>query len=217
MNGNASIRPSRSDSICRITAARFVRRISGGVYGSRLLKSASEYSRMQSPGPTRPHRPARWLAEACETGSIGSRCTLLRAAYRLMRARPGSITTRMPGTVSDDSATLVASTTRRPRAFSNTFDWASTESRPYSGSSSVRPASINDCSRPRSCRVASRMSRSVGMNTSTSPGCSCIASQVAATVACIQSPSRSGLGLPSPLPSPFPSPLPAASSSTTGW
>ena len=35
-NGNASISPSPSDSICRMTAARFVRRISGSVYAARL-------------------------------------------------------------------------------------------------------------------------------------------------------------------------------------
>ena len=28
---------------------------------------------MQIPGATRPQRPARWFADACETGSIGKR------------------------------------------------------------------------------------------------------------------------------------------------
>ncbi len=32
------------------------------------------------PSATRPQRPARWLADACETASIGRRCTLRRAA-----------------------------------------------------------------------------------------------------------------------------------------
>lgn len=36
------------------------------------------YNRMHTPGATRPHRPARWAAEACEMGSIGSRCTFRR-------------------------------------------------------------------------------------------------------------------------------------------
>ena len=37
-----------------------------------------EYSRMQMPSDVRPHRPLRWFAEACEIGSIGSRCTFSR-------------------------------------------------------------------------------------------------------------------------------------------
>ena len=44
------------------------------------------------PSEVRPQRPARWLAEACEIGSIGSRCTLVRWLYREIRAVPGSIT-----------------------------------------------------------------------------------------------------------------------------
>ena len=70
---------------------------------------------MQMPSEVRPQRPLRWLAEACEIGSIGSRCTLVRLLYREIRAVPGSITYLMPGTVSEVSATLVARTTRRPR------------------------------------------------------------------------------------------------------
>ena len=56
-----------------------MRRISGSVYSGRLRRSSSLYSRMHTPGATRPHRPARWSAEAWEIGSIGSRCTLVRA------------------------------------------------------------------------------------------------------------------------------------------
>jgi hypothetical protein len=47
---------------------------------------------MQMPGATRPQRPARWLADACDTGSIGSRWTLVRRLKREMRAVPGSMT-----------------------------------------------------------------------------------------------------------------------------
>ena len=67
----------------------------------------------QIPAPTRPHLPFRWSADACEIGSIGSRCTFERAAYRLMRAVPSSMTYRIPGTVTEDSATFVAITIRR--------------------------------------------------------------------------------------------------------
>ena len=78
MNGNAAMSPSPSAVICRITDARLVRRISGSVYSGRAAKSPSEYSRTQMPGATRPQRPLRWLADAWETGSMGSRCTLVR-------------------------------------------------------------------------------------------------------------------------------------------
>ena len=70
---------------------------------------------MQMPSEVRPQRPLRWLADACEIGSIGSRCTLVPRLYREIRAVPGSMTYLMPGTVSEVSATLVASTTRRVR------------------------------------------------------------------------------------------------------
>ncbi len=78
-NGKFSMSPSPSAVICRITAARLVRRISGSVNAGRDSKSSSEYSRMQMPSATRPQRPARCRAEACEIGSIGSRCTLVRS------------------------------------------------------------------------------------------------------------------------------------------
>ena len=77
-NGNAATSPRPMLVICRMTDARFVRRISGSVNSGRSAKSSSSYRRMQMPGATRPHRPARWLADACDTASIGSRCTLSR-------------------------------------------------------------------------------------------------------------------------------------------
>ena len=55
-----------------------MRRISGSVNSGRDRKSSSEYSRMQMPSLVRPQRPLRWFAEACDTGSIGRRCTLVR-------------------------------------------------------------------------------------------------------------------------------------------
>ncbi len=47
---------------------------------------------MQMPGATRPQRPERWFADACDTGSIGRRCTLSRRLYREIRAVPASTT-----------------------------------------------------------------------------------------------------------------------------
>ncbi|MEI2815429.1 MAG: hypothetical protein V9E99_03065 [Microthrixaceae bacterium] len=82
------------------------------------------------PGPSRPHRPDRWLADACEIGSIGSRWTFVRREYREIRAVPGSITNRTPGTVIEVSATLVAITTRRPRCGWNTLCWSAADSLP---------------------------------------------------------------------------------------
>jgi hypothetical protein len=96
----------------------------------RDAKSSSEYSRIAMPSATRPHRPDRWLADACEIGSIGSRCTLVALEYREMRAVPGSTTYRMPGTVSEVSATLVASTTRRVLCCWNTRCCSAADSRP---------------------------------------------------------------------------------------
>src|SRR5665648_1251181 len=72
------------------------------------------------PSATRPHRPARWFADAWLTGSIGSRCTLVALDQREIRAVPGSTTYRTPGTVSEVSATLVARMTRRVVCRANT-------------------------------------------------------------------------------------------------
>ena len=69
-----------------------MRRISGSVNSGRASKSASVYSRIAMPGPSRPHRPDRCRADAWLTGSIGSRCTFVRWLYREIRAVPGSMT-----------------------------------------------------------------------------------------------------------------------------
>jgi hypothetical protein len=84
---------------------------------------------MQMPSEVRPHRPLRWSAEAREIGSIGSRCTLVRWPYREIRAVPGSTTYLMPGTVSEVSAMLVASTTRVRRCGWNTRCCSAADSR----------------------------------------------------------------------------------------
>ncbi len=63
----------------RMTAASDERRISGSVYAGRAAKSSSLYRRTQMPAATRPQRPARWLAAACEIFSICSNVVLLRS------------------------------------------------------------------------------------------------------------------------------------------
>jgi hypothetical protein len=47
---------------------------------------------MQTPSRTRPLRPLRWLALLCETGSTGRRFVRVCGLYRLIRAKPESIT-----------------------------------------------------------------------------------------------------------------------------
>ena len=58
-NGKSRISPRRNADICKITAAKFVRSISGSVYSGRCKKSSSLYKRIQMPGPIRPQRPLR--------------------------------------------------------------------------------------------------------------------------------------------------------------
>ena len=91
-NGKSSMSPSRSEAICSSTEARLVRRTSGSVNSGRPAKSSSAYNRMQMPSATRPQRPARWVADAWLIASMGSRWTLVRLLYRLIRAVPGSTT-----------------------------------------------------------------------------------------------------------------------------
>ena len=74
----SSTSPRSRAAICSSTEARLVRRISGSVNSGRVSKSASVYSRIAMPGPSRPHRPERCRADAWLTASIGSRCTLVR-------------------------------------------------------------------------------------------------------------------------------------------
>ena len=71
------------------------------------------HRRYAQPSATRPARPARWSAEACEMWVTSRREKPLFGSYEGSRASPLSTTTRTPGSVTDDSATLVASTTRR--------------------------------------------------------------------------------------------------------
>ena len=62
-----------------MTDASEVRWISGSVKAGRAAKSSSLYSRMAMPLATRPQRPARCPADACEIGSMGSRYTFVRS------------------------------------------------------------------------------------------------------------------------------------------
>ena len=198
-----------TEIICRMTAARFVRRISGSVYSGRDSKSSSEYNRMHTPSDVRPERPARCRADAWEMRSMGRRWTLVRAEYREIRAVPGSITYLMPGTVSEVSATLVASTIRRCEDGANTRFCSAMDSRPNSGRIWVpareRCESMTLCS----ASWASRISRSPAKNTRMSPRGSRESSTTASHTASIGS--RSSSTSPSPVLSSSSSPSPLRS------
>src|SRR5665647_1769424 len=154
------------------------------------------------PSATRPQRPARWLAEAWLTGSIGSRCTLVALDQREIRAVPGSTTYRTPGTVSEVSATLVARMTRRVVCRANTWCCSADDSRAYSGSSSTARGWWASVTRgPRWLRrasSASRISRSPERNTRMSPGPSAHSSSTASQMAVITSRSSAGALGPCP-------------------
>src|SRR5674476_666184 len=154
------------------------------------------------PSATRPQRPARWLAEAWLTGSIGSRCTLVALDQREIRAVPGSTTYRTPGTVSEVSATLVARMTRRVVCRANTRCCSADDSRAYSGSSSTARGWWASVTRgPRWLRrasSASRISRSPERNTRMSPGPSAHSSSTASQMAVITSRSSAGALAPCP-------------------
>ncbi len=99
---------------------------------------------------------------------------------------PGSITYRMPGTVSEVSATLVASTIRRPVWRWKTRCCSACDRRAYSGSTSV-------CGRffLLSASAVSRISRSPERKTRMSPGPSPRSSSTASQIAVIWSRSLS--------------------------
>ena len=64
--------------ICRMTDARFVRRISGSVNSGAAVEVVLGVEPDADAGRDPAAAPARWLADACEIGSIGRRCTLSR-------------------------------------------------------------------------------------------------------------------------------------------
>ena len=101
-----------------------------------------------------------------------------------MRATPVSMTAVMPGTVSEVSATLVASTTRRRVCGSNTRCCSAAESREYSGTMSKPrgPSALRF-----KASAVSRISRSPGRKTRTSPSVSDRSSSTAATIASVWS------------------------------
>ncbi len=118
----------------------------------------------------------------------------------------------MPGTVSDVSATLVASTIRRPVWGWNTRCCSAADSRAYNGTISV----FGSCFFARTSAV-SRISRSPLRKTRMSPGPAAHSSSTAAVIASgrsrsiiVAGPSPLSPSVPGPGPGPVPGP-PAAS------
>ena len=64
----------------RMTPASPVRLISGSVNAGRAAKLCSSYRRTQMPSRTRPQRPLRWSALACEMASICRRVVPVRGS-----------------------------------------------------------------------------------------------------------------------------------------
>jgi len=115
----------------RTVIPRFVRCISGTVFSSSSFENAHfVYSLKALPGPTRPARPALWLADArehCQRSEMsckrkGNAALLLtgttikddipvRGLYEFCLTNPGSMTKTTPSIVIDVSAMFVASTT----------------------------------------------------------------------------------------------------------
>ena len=102
-----------------------LRRTSGSVAGARARSSQGDHRRSARPGPRRPARPARWSAEARETRSTVRRFRPLCSSWRRRRTRPVSITVSTPSTVTEVSATFVASTTRRRAPARRARSWCS--------------------------------------------------------------------------------------------
>ena len=96
--------------IARSAPVRSLVAISGAASGLKCANSASEYARITVPGPRRPARPARWFALDFDAETVISP-VIPRASRRGSRDRPASTTRCTPGTVTDDSAIAVATTT----------------------------------------------------------------------------------------------------------
>lgn len=104
--------------------------ISGAGNRGRRASSASVQQRYTTPGASRPARPARCRAAAREARTVVSALSPRAWSTLGSRARPASTTTRTPGTVSDDSATEVASTTLRRAPGASTASCTAAGARP---------------------------------------------------------------------------------------
>ena len=95
----------------RSALVRSAVRISGVMSGCIFAYSSRVKTRTTSPGPSRPARPARWSALVFASETV-TRPVMPRLSRLGTLDSPASTTLRTPGTVIDDSATDVATTTR---------------------------------------------------------------------------------------------------------
>ena len=123
--------------------------------------------------------PARCTLDARLTGSSASVGSPLHGEWLATRASPESITTVTPSTVTEDSATFVASTTLRCWAGSTARACSAIGRSPCSG----RTKSCASFASASSAVLALRISPAPGKKTSTSPvGSSCTACRTALTI-----------------------------------
>ena len=145
-------------------AVRSAVAISGSGWSARRACSSFDQQRSTAPGPRRPARPARCSAAALLTATVTSDESPRRWSVRGSREKPASTTTRTPGTVSDDSATAVETTTRRRGPSLSARSCSAPGRRPCRG----RTSASTSCSR----RMVASTSATPGTKTSTSPSCS---------------------------------------------
>ena len=150
-------------------------RIAGRSNGTSPRCCATLHSRIATPGPSRPARPARWSAAARLMRSVVRRVRPVARSSRGERRKPPSITMRTPGTVSDVSAMLVASTTRRPGCCVRARSCSASGRSPCSGSTVAAT--------PANARSVRRISPMPGRNAKMSPGWAASASRTARAMA----------------------------------
>ncbi len=165
--GSSSASPEASGSpqqaAWSANAVRSATLISGAGNGGSRPSSASAQHRYTAPGASRPARPARCRPAAREDRTVVRPLSPRAWSTRGSRASPASTTTRTPGTVSDDSATEVASTTRRRSAGDSTASCTAAGARPCTWSTSTAPRSP-------SSPATRAISPTPGRKQSTSPG-----------------------------------------------
>ena len=143
-------------------AVRSAVRISGSGCATRRAWSCADQHRYTAPGPSRPARPARCSADARLTPTVTRPASPRRWSVRGSRESPASTTSRTPGTVSDDSATAVETTTRRRGPVASARSCTCAGRRPCRGRTSI-PSS------PPSRRATPSTSPAPGTKTRTSP------------------------------------------------
>mmetsp|Transcript_83729 Transcript_83729/g.223990 ORF Transcript_83729/g.223990 Transcript_83729/m.223990 type:complete len:286 (-) Transcript_83729:154-1011(-) len=145
----------------RIASPSGIRRISGGSKISAWEYTLLDMSRTTVPGARRPARPARW-SMAARLLHRSTSCATFPGSYFSDRCKHASTTSPRRGRVTEDSATLVARTTRIfPGGMGwNTASWSSRETWEWRTTRSARSPAL-----ARKARRASWISPRPGRNT----------------------------------------------------